>query len=405
MRRSALALALFSLVVVPAALAADVEARDFRYVRAVEAPTGGPVVIEPDGPLFAHARGGLVDLRVLDADGEQVAWRKLPPDEMLGAETIAILNRGRQGGAAVALLDLGLERRVHDRVQLEIPDSNFVGRVIVSGSDRRSGPFTRLSATGIYDVRGATRARSTTAVFPPTDFRYLQLRATNVTSIESALVSGAAQRPTYLDRTLRLLRTRQAGEQTIVTLDAGFQNVPVDELMVSAATARYDRPIVVEGSNNGRSFVPLVGARIFRFPGSATAPIAVEAHHRYLRLRIDNGDDEPLRGLRIQGRARSRAILVAGSQPRPYRLLYGNPGEFAPEYDFARLPRSALGLDRAREARLGAERPNPDFSTEEPERSFAEEHPRVVQLSLAVAGLVVAFAGFLAFRRRTDEST
>jgi hypothetical protein len=399
MRRLA-GVALVALAAAPATLAADVERSDYRYTRDVTARGSGPIVVEPDGPLFAHARGGLVDLRVLDARGEQVAWRSLPPEATLGSESLTILNRGRRAGAAVALLDLGPERRVHDRIDLEIPDTQFVGRVVVSGSDRRSGPFTRLAATGIYDVRGAARARSTTAVFPPTDFRYLQLRATNVSSIESASVSGAGQRPRPVERPARSVKMRQEGEDTIVTLDLGYRNLPVDELELSSATARYDRPVVIAGSNDGVHFVPLASARIFRFAGSSAAPIALGAHHRYLRVTVDNGDDEPLRGIRVAGRARSRALVFEGGHARPYRLLYGNPGGRLPDYDFARLPRSALGLSRAGTGRLAAERPNPEFSAAGPPRSFADEHPRVVQLSLALAALVVAFAGFLAFRRR-----
>jgi hypothetical protein len=392
--------ALAALVAAPAALAADVDRSDYRYTRNVTARGSGPIAVEPDGPLFAHARGGLVDLRVLDVHGGQVPWRRLPAEAALGPESLTILNRGRQAGAAVALLDLGPERRAHDRIELEIPDTGFVGRVVVSGSDRRDGPFTRLSVTGIYDVRGATPARSTTAVFPPTDFRYLQLRATNVSSIESASVSGAAQRPSRVDRPVRRLQTRQEGERTIATLDLGYRNVPVDELEIRAATPRYDRPVTIAGSNDGIHFVRLAAARIFRFPGSPTAPIELGAHHRYLRLTIHNGDDEPLRGIAVAARARSRALLLEGAHPRPYRLLYGNPSGRLPDYDFARLPRSALGLGRAARGRLAAEHRNPEFSAAGPSQSFADEHPEVVQVSLALAALVVALAGFLAFRRR-----
>lgn len=397
--RRAIAVVCAALAAVPAAVAATVEQGEYRFVREVDAAGTGPIVVEPDGAVYAHARGGLVDVRVLDAEGNQVAWRRLPA-EALASETLTVLNRGRQSGAAVALLDLGPEGRVHDRVELEIPDRNFVGRIVVSGSDRRGGPFTRLSATGIYDVRGARRARSTIGVFPPSDFRYLQLRATNVSTIQGAIVSGAGQRPRRIERPVRTMRVRQDDERTIVTVDLGFRNLPVDELRVTSDTAQFDRPLLVSGSNDGIRFVPLVGARIFRFQGSSDAPVVVQAHHRYLRLSIDNGDDEPLEGIAVDARARSRALLLEGGRPRPYELLYGNPAGRAPEYDFARLPRSALGLSRAVEGRLSGERPNPEFSAEGPPRSFADEHPRIVQLSLAAAALVVAFAGFLAFRRR-----
>ena len=65
----------------------------------------------------------------------------------------------------MALLDFGPERVVRERIHLDVPVRPFVGRAEVAGShDRKT--FTRLSSTSIYDVRGATRAVSTTVVFP-----------------------------------------------------------------------------------------------------------------------------------------------------------------------------------------------------------------------------------------------
>src|SRR5206468_1719485 len=94
-------------------------------------------------------------------------------------------------GKAVALLDLGPERRTRDRVELDVPQHGFVARVEVSGSDDRR-TFTTLSTSVIYDIAGATsHARNTTVVFPPSDFRYLFLRATGISRIAGATVSTA----------------------------------------------------------------------------------------------------------------------------------------------------------------------------------------------------------------------
>src|SRR5262249_46059646 len=142
------------------AAAAEVDRADFRYLRPLVAGAGsGPVLVEPDGALFEHSQPGFADLRIADARGHEVAWRRAPSARSVAPEAVPVLNSGRQGRFAVALLDLGPQRRIRDRVVLEVPDQGFTGRAVVLGADDRHGLFTRLSATGIYDVRGARSAR------------------------------------------------------------------------------------------------------------------------------------------------------------------------------------------------------------------------------------------------------
>lgn len=383
------------------AAAAEVDRAGFRYVRPlVASPGGGPVLVEPDGALFEHSLPGFADLRIADTRGHEVAWRRAPSGRRAPPKAVPVLDSGRQGRFAVALLDLGARRRIRDRVALELPDREFVGRAVVFGADDRHGPFTRLSATGIYDARGARPARSTVAVFPPSDFRYLLVRATGVSRILRASVSGTRERPRLLRRTARSVSLRQSGARTIVTLDLGFRDVPVDELRITAETARYERPVEISGSDFGQRFVPLGAARIFRFPGSASAPISIGAHHRYIRIEVDNGDDAPLRGIEVSAWSRSRALLLEGGHPHPYTVYYGNSLANAPSYDFARLPAGALRVERAVRGRLETERENPAFEPPPDMRSFAARNPELVTGALALAALALGAVGLLALRKR-----
>ena len=176
--------------------------------------------------------------------------------------------------------------------------------------------------------------------------------------------------------------------------------MPVDEVYVTAATRRYDRAASIAGSNDGRTWTELARTRVFRLTRSVSSPIDVEARDRFLRVTIFNGDDEPLRGIRLRAVAHSRALLVEGGHPGPLRLLYGDPMSRPPSYDFARLPRAELALGRARPGRLGAEAANPAFESPPDMRSFSAKHPAAVAAALALAAGVVALGGFLALRRR-----
>lgn len=381
-----------------AGAAAALDRTTFRYTRELaSAGTARPTSFEPDGALFAHARPGFADLRVLDSRGRETPWRVVPRPERTPPTQLRLLNRGRRGGKAVALVDLGRGRRIHDRLELEVPDKDFVGRVQVYGSDDRRR-FTRLSTTVIYDVAGAAHARSTTALYPPSDFRYIELRATGVRAITGATISGALREET-LRRPFRAVERREAGRRTVLRADLGFRNLPVDRLELTAA-GRYDRGVTIEGSNNGTTWAGLAQGRIARYPDpTPISALELGGRHRYLRVTIENGDDEPLTPIELRAFARSRRLLVADGFKPPFRLLYGSPRLAMPVYDYERLPRRALGAERG--GSLRPERLNRPFEPPADTRSFAARHPGALQAALVVAALVVGLGGLLALRRRT----
>ena len=251
----------------------------------------------------------------------------------------------------------------------------------------------------IYDVRNAAvPARSTTVVFSPSDFRYLFLRATGVSRIGGATVAAAPETAQRIERpgTVR----RVSANPTRLVLDLGYRNVPVDELFVSSATRRYDRDATVAGSNDGRTWVDLARTRVFKLSGSVSSPIELSARHRYLRVTIFNGDDEPLRAVGLRAFARSRALLVEG----------GHPARCACSTATRRRRRRATTSRASRSrsspsrelapAGSAGEAANPSFEPRADTRSFSAKHPAVITAALVLAAAVVAVGGFLALRRR-----
>jgi hypothetical protein len=384
-------------VLAAAAVAGGVQQDEFRYTRELPAQVAsGRMAFEPDGPMLGHAQQAFADLRVVDADGNQVPWRHVPEGRLAIGHEAALLNSGRRSDVAVALVDVGPERRVYERVELGIAGGNFVGKVTAFGSDRRHGRFTRLSTTTVYDVSGAQSARSTTIVLPPTDHRFLELRATGVRRITGATVLGAFERPDLVRRRHAVLGVQNRARTTVSTLDFGLPDVPVTRLELRAADARYDRPVLVEGSNDRATFVPVAQGRMTRAPGIVSPPLEFESRFRYLRVTIENGDDAPLRAVRSETFGPSFALMVEGGHPEPLRLLYGAEVR-APSYEFARLP-VEQPVDVLDPSRLPRETLNPAF--ELPGETFGERYRWLVQAALVLAALVVAIAGFLAVRRR-----
>jgi len=398
-RRAALVGAGVLALAAPAA-AAGVDRREFRYERVLWAAPGGPIAFQPDGPLYGHADVGFPDLRIVDAKGEQVPWRSLPEQAPAPPEQVRVLDSGRRGGQAVALLDLGAGHRVHDRVDLAVTGRSFVGRATVLGSDDRR-TFTSLGSTRIFDLAGAGgRVRSTVVTFTPSDFRYLELRATGVRRIVGATVSGKPQR-LVLRPVAAHVSSRQEGRRTVLAVDLGYAHVPVDRLRLTAATLRYDRSVEVEERDAGEQRWTLVASgRIFRYYGRTSPALAVGVRTRRLRITISNGDDPSLRGLHVEALARPERILVEGGHPAPLELLYGGRPRTSPDYDYGRLPADVLGLDRLRRGVLGPENLVHVFQSAPDTRSFVKKHPALVDAALALAAAMLGLGGFLALRRR-----
>lgn len=376
---------------------ADLRERDFRWERAVEASGGGLVTFRPDGPLFAHTKPGRADLRVEDAGGRQVPWRPLPEPAPRSSKEVELLNAGVQGRAFVALLDLGPTRVIRNRAELVIQAGRqYVGRVTVEGSDDRRS-FTRLSTTTVFDLKGAQSASSTTLVFPPTDHRFIRLRGAGVPLPVAARVYNAP-RGADLERVRTRVSTEEQERQTAVRLDVGYTGLPVDRLRFRTATRRFDRPVIVSGSNGSRVFRILQRGRIVRLGGVAQLELPVRSDFRLVSVVVQNGDDAPLEDLRVEALARPRTIVLAeGFQP-PFRLLYGNRSLQAPEYDFARLP--ARELQPLVRGRLGAERANPAFRAPGDTRSFVERNGWLLDGALAAVAVAIGIGGFFALRRR-----
>ena len=382
------------LVLAGGAVAAAVDPTDFRYERTLESG-GGLTAFEPDGPMREHAAVDLRDLRVLDSRGRQVPWRlrSVRGDEQLRAARV--LNAGTEGAVAVALLDFGPERVVRERIQLDVPVRPFVGRAEVYGSDDRKS-FTRLSSTAIYDVRGATRAVSTAVVFPPSDFRYYRIRATGVRAIRGATAEAVAAAAAPVEREATMT-VRQQPRHTLVEADLRYRGVWVHEVRFASSTPAFDRPVQITGSNDRRAFFPAGGGRVHRFGRSGETTVPLNSRYRYLRVRISNGDDPPLRDLRVTLRAYRDYVLFAPGYTPPYRVLYG--GRVAPpDYDFAEQPEVP---GQPEYVSLGPERENEAFEPPPDTRSFAERHPSLIQVALALAAATLVAGGLLALRRRT----
>jgi hypothetical protein len=389
------------LVAIAASLASDVETSEFRYTRTLAAPAGAPVVFEPDGAMYGHARVDFPDLRIVDAAGTQVPWRSAPLPEAVPLQPVELVARGRLGDTVSVVIDRGANPEIIDRIVLTVPNREFVGDVEVLGSTTGAeASYATLSTTPIYSVKGAFDARSTTAVFPPTDYRFLLVRASGVSDVTGASVARDPTEP-LLVAVPAEVRSTDGARTTVVRLDLGFAKVPVDAIRIRSSTSQFVRSVTVEGSNDRTGFAFLGSGEIARFRGVDLDRIDVAARQRFLRVIIENGDDVPLDALRVTAEAKPRPLLLADGHQPPFTLYYGSRVAQAPAYDFERIPAAATGVERAVQGTLGPESVNELFEPPADPRTFFEKNDGIIQGLLVLAAIVVALGGILALRRRT----
>jgi hypothetical protein len=195
----------------------------------------------------------------------------------------------------------------------------------------------------------------------------------------------------------RKVTRTERGSRTVVRVDLGFL-LPIESIVVEAATEAYDRPVLVEASLDGKSFWWANRSRIYRYPGARRATLAVDpaGTQRFVRVTIDNGDDRALQAIRVRVLRAPITLLVAGGGALPYTVRYGVARLHAPDYDFARLPLKALGAGHASVARLGSER-----RIAVPARPEKRSYHWAVLAGLALAAVVIGACGFVVVRRKT----
>ena len=160
---------------------------------------------------------------------------------------------------------------VIDRVELEIPDRSSSVEVEVLGSATGAeGSYATLSTTPIYAVRGAVAARSTTAVFPSTDYRYFLVRARGVSG------SRRDRRPRSAAAAARR-RQRGLERPRASAGDRGDARSRVPERSRRRGRGAVEHRTYVRAPSSrarttGRRFVPLGGAEVARLPRGRPRP-------------------------------------------------------------------------------------------------------------------------------------
>jgi len=394
---------LLSLLVMGAAPEPTANPQYFQKVREVQVSSGDrQSYFVVDADLWAHARPDLADLRIYSGDS-QVPYALAAQESARANEQheARILNLGAVQGETQFDLDMqGLAE--YDRVQLRLSATNFVASASVEGLEAIGpGASTHLGTSTLYDFSKERLGSSFVLRVPPSTFRYLRVKIKGGVEPQQVLRAETS----YLRESKATWASagscgalEQRERETIVTCTL-LPGAPLARLLfeVPAESFNFRRTATIadsKGAQLERSSISRIRMEKSRPPVVAEelamrVPCSCKPEQMTLRVMIDNGDDPPLAGLRVEPQALERRVYFDPQGRSGLRLYYGDAKLGPPVYDYAKFFKQT---DDAAPAQLGLETTNPDYRERPDERPWSERHPVVLWVVMLV--VVAALAGF-----------
>ncbi|MEQ8787936.1 MAG: DUF3999 family protein [Pirellulaceae bacterium] len=363
--------------------------------------------------VFDAARYDLADLRLYDAQGEEIPYAlrvRTDQSELADIEAESFNRIEQEDGSRQVSLDLGEKPLEHNEVEVTMTGSDYRRKCVVEGSD--DGKQWKMIRTEyLLDFqRNGDTLRDDTIRYPASRFRYLRVTvhpdpqqdASGDWQLQDVTVRRRVRIPgenvtrdaPHGDR--EPVPTDQGpGSQWLI--DLGGESTPCAQLLVEIESDEFVRDWSVEAAGPdrpGEEFRWIAGGTWRRKAGeekqSFVAQLPQDTRAARLKLLVTDNRNPPLKITSIKYLAPARQVVFAArpkSPQGPLRLYFGNPEAAEPRYDFARNLAPQLQPPPQR-LRLGERETNPKYEPEPP--PLTERLPWLVPVVLSAAVLVLA---------------
>lgn len=355
-----------------AAAGAGIDLTEWKWrcrIRPERAAEDGLIEFSVPPAVFDGARRDLADLRVL-AGNEVIPWVVRRPRGSRRSVRVRgkVYNRTHlPGKLSRATVDFG-DRVMKDRVHVASAGEDFKREVRIEASQDASDWQVLRAGAFLFDVSGGPGDgfRKDVVSLPENDFRYLRLTIYHdpgdpaevaIRDVWATRQEGEAAELT--DVPVSETGVTQEGEDSVteIELDLGYGNLPLHALRLEFADLNFYRHVSLAGRNRTTRRVTqrlegggererrveepwrgIGSGHIYRYtaggPPDESLTLGLKgARYRYLRVRVDNGADEPLEFLRATA---DRYLTYLAFPPRrrgPFWLYGGYPGAGRPQHD------------------------------------------------------------------------
>lgn len=393
-----------------ALLLGDFELTHWKYFKPIQtggAPAKRLVAIRIDNEVIAQSESLDRELRVIEDPTAEIPFSlATDSDEATDNERskVRVFNKGvREGKYQQFVCDLDAIAHTTNRLQIETSSHDFTRRADVEGSNDQNHWLSLAKWLHVFDWSEGKKLK---LEFPDSTHRYLRVvlwldggKPLDITSVEAVRHerrSGELEEVPVKQRS-RLLLTPEKWSEWV--FDFQHKHPLVNRCVFKVGNSNFRRRMELATSDDAKQWSAGPRLEIFRttsgtFKDEFTTLETNALNHRYLRVRIFNGDDRPLDLTGIVFHRFVRRALFEFEPGRSYRLFYANAEAQAPSYDLTAFQNPLRGKVLT-PARLGPQQDNPDFVPAQERKAWSERHPQVLWVVLIV---VVIGLGLLVFR-------
>ncbi|MDD5541977.1 MAG: DUF3999 family protein [Acidobacteriia bacterium] len=359
------------------------------------------VRVRIDDDVLAHS--GPIDkgIRVIAGSAAEIPFDILVDNDSLledAHSNVALLDVAvSKGKYQQFICDLGSSGIPTNRLTLVTPSRDFAFRADIEGSNDRK---TWLLLAHNQHVFNWSEGQKLSLEFPDTTDRFVRfllwLDGGKPIELTGVKASRTREHKGQLEEVSAQLNSRQLMTPQKLSewiFDFGHEQPLVNRCTFEVTNRNFSRVVDLATSDDLKNWSSGPHFEIYRRSQSGRenefTTIQTNAlEHRYLRIRIQNGDDRPLEVSTIKFLRFVHYVVFEFEPGNSYRLFYGNPDGHTPSYDLSPLAAVPIGL-RNSTGTLGPQETNPDYLVPVNRKPWTERHPEILWIVLVAVVLIM----------------
>ena len=364
---------------------------DLRFLAPVsgDVPPDVPVRLPLPRQVIAAAAADFSDLRLFDDQGLETPYviyaQGAAPSY---AFTFQVLSYSQSAEGDTIVIQRPQDTGPFWELTVQTTARDFHKTVRLQASHDRA-TWSEVTTDALFDFSSRIDVRRTTLTFPETDAPYLRLflqdaapSAPDGAALQlryeglEFTVHGASVQPFRIDRldgrvgaphaaddmydrtTFTQPDTRMDAQRNTLVL-LGRVHLPVAQLTLAVDNPYYHRRVELWGADTDQedAYRQVASGVIYKLPGVTSADSTLRVRRvqsPYLRLKILNGDNPPLRLQQVEVAWIRQNLYFIPAAGRRYMLYFGNEQMRAPEYELQRLlPAQPAALEQYAIVALG----------------------------------------------------
>jgi Protein of unknown function (DUF3999) len=182
-------------------------------------------------------------------------------------------------------------------------------------------------------------------------------------------------------------------KQSVFVIDAGYRNLPLSGIVLSAGDKNFYRSVQVLAGNDTAHMVFVQSDVLYRYdtPRFTDERLSLdfpEVRGRFLKLIVYNHDDQPV-DLSVKEYVSPEYAIVMHSVAEPLKLFFGNTKAPSPVYDLQHTLQY-VDLQQSRIVSPGPIATNPSYAPVDI-RPWTERNPIILWIAFGVVFVVLGF--------------